>query len=379
MWSSLQKSIENILKKPRQLWFPYLKHLLYDFLTSNTYPGATYTGTWPRDAAFILDSWLILGEYERGLQECKRIWNNRIVPSSIIVTGRSSNTFVPSRVADRRFKEEYKNLLPTTILSKCGEVYGERPDIDSTALMVRTTCEYLKALGSEKILKEMLPILESSMMTLQKFDEDGDLILEQGPNEDWMDTAYRTGKILYSNLCWLSALKALSELNDKKEYWYELYNYTLKSVIKVFRLDSDSPIGVVGSRIFRYHLWQDMIMLYEHKRISGEFIRKLANRLNSKLGPRVVYPRLPYSNWRSRKWGHYHNGGFWPWFSSVYALALWKHGYTEEAWKVMEKVIRFCLYEWVEPTKGDAKGPSPFRTGCASMLSSLANFREDSK
>jgi hypothetical protein len=36
---------------------------------------------------------------------------------------------------------------------------------------------------------------------LSKRDTDNDGLLEQEHNEDWMDTAIRTGKIVYSQAC----------------------------------------------------------------------------------------------------------------------------------------------------------------------------------
>lgn len=52
---------------------------------------------------------------------------------------------------------------------------------------------------------------------LQKRDIDNDSLLEQGSNEDWMDTALRTGIIVYSQACWILALNDLSILLRKTE------------------------------------------------------------------------------------------------------------------------------------------------------------------
>ena len=47
---------------------------------------------------------------------------------------------------------------------------------------------------------------------LSKRDIDEDGLLEQKQNEDWMDTALRAGKIVYSQACWIIALNDLSIL-----------------------------------------------------------------------------------------------------------------------------------------------------------------------
>lgn len=47
---------------------------------------------------------------------------------------------------------------------------------------------------------------------LARRDMDNDGLLEQSHNEDWMDTVLRAGKIVYSQACWILALKNLSNL-----------------------------------------------------------------------------------------------------------------------------------------------------------------------
>ena len=55
---------------------------------------------------------------------------------------------------------------------------------------------------------------------LENRDIDNDGLLEQGPNEDWMDTALQSGKIVYSQGCWIYGLTHLSVLLSKtwKDY-----------------------------------------------------------------------------------------------------------------------------------------------------------------
>ena len=50
---------------------------------------------------------------------------------------------------------------------------------------------------------------------LRRRDIDNDGLLEQNHNEDWMDTAVRAGKIVYSQACWLLALNDLCSLFSK--------------------------------------------------------------------------------------------------------------------------------------------------------------------
>ncbi|MDJ0269590.1 MAG: hypothetical protein NXY59_03390 [Aigarchaeota archaeon] len=119
MIQAVQQQIDKVLERPYDSWLEYLHHFLGRFILSSITPGAGYLGIWPRDAAFILYGWLALGEYERGLNACSEIWMHRIRESSLIVAGRSRNTFVPYKIAGREFKKRFQGILPTTILKAC--------------------------------------------------------------------------------------------------------------------------------------------------------------------------------------------------------------------------------------------------------------------
>lgn len=58
----------------------------------------------------------------------------------------------------------------------------------------------------------LVPRMLRAVDYLASRDIDNDGLLEQNHNEDWMDTALRAGKIVYSQACWILALKNLSSL-----------------------------------------------------------------------------------------------------------------------------------------------------------------------
>jgi glycogen debranching enzyme len=68
---------------------------------------------------------------------------------------------------------------------------------------------------------------------LSRCDIDDDGLLEQNYNEDWMDTALRAGKIVYSQACWILALNNLSSLlatGDKQDNSNKLKRLAEKAV-----------------------------------------------------------------------------------------------------------------------------------------------------
>src|SRR5688572_17069456 len=63
-----------------------------------------------------------------------------------------------------------------------------------------------------KAIDFLFPGMLRAVDYLASRDIDNDGLLEQNHNEDRMDTALRAGKIVYSQACWILALKNLSSL-----------------------------------------------------------------------------------------------------------------------------------------------------------------------
>ena len=236
-------------------------------------PGGHYKAVWTRDAAFILKDQFLSGHYKVVLQQILLIWSNQIIATekpSIslsyytlknkpLLYGRGSPEmgFNPI-IADDNIKKRFDGALPTTLYYEKGfcEVYGQNPDIDSIALMISTTSwilyklldledNYTKAepaitlslnermdnereneipfskLSLNDIINFSIPCMLKAVIYLQKRDIDNDGLLEQKHNEDWMDTILRIGKVVYSQACWILALKNFSmllrKIGNKKE------------------------------------------------------------------------------------------------------------------------------------------------------------------
>jgi len=190
------------------------------------------------------------------MQQIYQIWSHQILSSNNekFVYGRGSPEMkFLSEVVDEDKQEEFEGALPTTIYQAgFSEVYGQNPDIDSTALMISTSSWILarslkdrqavtktpssRAAGTSVIASEhssdyisrllskvgiidplkvadfVLPRMLKAVEYLMRRDLDNDDLLEQNHNEDWMDTVLRAGKIVYSQACWILALSNLSTL-----------------------------------------------------------------------------------------------------------------------------------------------------------------------
>jgi glycogen debranching enzyme len=207
-------------------------------------PGGIYRAIWARDASYILKDWFLSGNIQGALQQIYFMWSHQIEANKDqkLVYGRGSPEMnFSSEVANEQKIKEFEGALPTTIYQPgFSEVYGQNPDIDSTALVLSTTSwilvrtllkeeqqhhlqqlpllaehssDYVSALLSKvgitdpyKVTDFVIPKMLKAVCYLISRDEDKDGLLEQNHNEDWMDTILRAGKIVYSQASWLLAL-----------------------------------------------------------------------------------------------------------------------------------------------------------------------------
>ena len=214
-------------------------------------PGGIYQAIWCRDASYILKDWFLSGNIDGVMQQIYQIWSHQISHGKEkIVYGRGAPEMkFSAEVANADKEKEFEGALPTTIYQAgFSEVYGQNPDIDSTALIISTTSwilvrvlknhsssssssetssvvasehssDYVSALLSkagitdpQKVAEFVVPRMLRAVEHLNSRDIDNDGLLEQSHNEDWMDTAVRAGKIVYSQACWLLALNDLCSL-----------------------------------------------------------------------------------------------------------------------------------------------------------------------
>src|ERR687886_378000 len=193
-------------------------------------PGGVYQAIWCRDAAYILKDWFLSGNIDGVMQHIYQIWSHQISSTNNekLVYGRGSPEMkFSAELLEANKQEEFEGALPTTIYQAgFSEIYGQDPDIDSTALMISTTAWILnKSLKSDsssdrspivsttasensadyvsglllklgitdprKATDFLVPRMLRAVDYLVSRDIDGDGLLEQKHNEDWMDTVLR--------------------------------------------------------------------------------------------------------------------------------------------------------------------------------------------
>ncbi|MDQ4067487.1 MAG: GH116 family glycosyl hydrolase [Thermoproteota archaeon] len=431
-----------------------------DHAIQATNPGGYYTGLWCRDSSYILKDWFQSGRIQSILNQILVIWSHQIdwANGDRIIFGRGSPdmNFKPT-VADKKVKKRFKGSLPTSIYHgrKLCEVFGKNPDIDSTALMISSTSWILSRLLAkdvydassasttrrasytpytkqvEKILDFTIPRMHTAMEYLANRDIDGDGLLEQDHNEDWMDSIMRTGKIVYSQACWILALTNFSIL-------LQLLNKGKGSVQKMLKL-ADATITAVEDKLWSeedgayidvketHHiggpyltLTQDislyLVALTENTRMDSLSIHNYSSyhsNKNNLLRPEMIkrldskeeeedhgksnYDRLvsTLTAIRKRAWKEkwplvtevelvatgpwhlkpyqYHNHTFWPWTTGIEMLARSRFGQLKECDILLSTLASeghpyvHCFYEWINPINDTSGGVYPFRTGISAV------------
>ena len=429
--------------------------LTEDYVQQGVNPGGYYKAVWCRDASYILRDWFLSGRMEDVMQEVMFLWSHQITQTSEkLVYGRGSPEMkYLSHIAKPEVQEKFDGAMPTTIFHGFSEVYSQNPDIDSTALMISATSwilnAYLKAglflppppssslLSSVEqeldkrissvvsdpsvVINFAIPRMLKAVDYLVSRDIDGDGLLEQGYNEDWMDTVLRAGKIVYSQACWILALNNLSELlselgnREEVDRIMTLANNTIDAVERYLWSEEDySYIDVqethhIGGGSYKT-LTQDVslyiVAITENMRIQdtldvqlkssrkGRMIKHdqiaraastldtIKTRIWKNKWPLVTEAELKTTGpWKLHP-NQYHNHTFWPWTTGIEMQARSRLSRFEECDLLMSTLLRgnnssndlLAFYEWINPVTGKGDGAFPFRTGISTIRIAITDI-----
>lgn len=367
-------------------------------------PAGYYTGIWCRDASYILDEFYEMGNMGDTVRWLEWIWQKQVRPGEPVWFGRGSpKTRFRFGPADEKYLKEHDGALPTSIQHGYSEIYGAEPDIDSTALITSVTCKV--CLTSESLMESFLPRIRKAIQSLEKRDIDGDGLLEQGPNEDWMDSMLRSGKIVYSQAAWVKALLHWSELlqkagrsqeseeclekarkvtsnvnsklwNEHKACYCDLSDKSETDRLSERDVDYQEMIGSNGNG--QSHITQDisLFLLFEEPDSARAIasLNTLASELWTEVGPRCTSPPSKVTAPFRLREHRYQNGGFWPWITSLEILARLRHHQKDKSSALLMKTLPLSALEWVNPYCISNSGSYPFRTSIAAIRLALRAF-----
>lgn len=356
------------------------------------HPGGCYKGgVWCRDASYILNALAHCGMHDVAKTWAHFIWSNSISEDcKKIVLGRGSPAHgLAQQLPSRSELASFTGALPTTILQDYNEIYAAKPDIDSTALMMYATGVVYQITQDKSFLLRVMPYVEHAMRYLEARDTDGDLLLEQGCNEDWMDVMCRSGKIVYTQATWIQALLSYSYMMSAVGLENNAED-TAKKAMKVARRVNEvmwdersecyaDIIDTNDSDIQMQTVTQDVCLFLSLEGIdSKRRIRSLdtiKSRLSRTSGRAAMDPVVKRQTPIMVGEYCYQNGGFWPWITAIECTALSKAGRIREALDLISQAIPYVDYEWVNPITLVRGGATPFKTGIAAMYLACEHVR----
>jgi glycogen debranching enzyme len=354
-------------------------------------PSPSYEGLWARDTMII-----VLGLLDAGRAELAghllRTWSTYQVrpdddPSEYVLLNKHRLSWTDRDISrpDPEWLWENRGGLATSVYKGrdtfpdgTREIYSCHPDPDSTAWWIIACGRYADVTGDTRFVKDLRPGLQAALDNLVRRDSDGDLLIEQCPNEDWADHMRRHGKVTYTQAVWYGALRAALSLGLRAP--------NPDTVRAAIRHALVRPSGLLDWRCPRTRskrVAQDfslLILLGVLQEDEAESLLRRLDRLEGPYGHRVVTPAFqshcmgPYHFKR----GEYQNAGIWTWLTGWEAQARAVCGETQTARLLIAGC--FCpgcdrVYEWVEPRRGDRHN-ADFATGAGSILSAVARLRE---
>jgi glycogen debranching enzyme len=431
-------------------------------------PGGYYQAIWCRDASYILKDWTLAGNMAAALQQLYFIWSHQIEPGrEKLVYGRGSPEmrFLSEEAKEGDKQKEFAGALPTTIYQAgFSEVYAENPDIDSTALMISTTAwilnkslkrrssssdsnsrtslvstiasenssDYVSSLLAKlgitdptKAMDFLVPRMLKAVDYLTNRDIDNDGLLEQGHNEDWMDTVLRAGKIVYSQACWILALKNLSSLlltiekhneSDRicrmadravqaveQRLWSEedgayidiQESHHIGGPYRTLTQDVSLYLIAITENSARDNLTNNMrreqnvsLPITDGDEDGNNNLLQRANKTFDALRDRLwkdKWPLITEAELKSTgpwvlKPYQYHNQTFWPWTTGIEMLARSRYGKVDNCNVLISTLTSesnlqmHTFYEWINPITGEGNGAFPFRTGISAVRIAIVDI-----
>ncbi len=371
-------------------------------------PGPNYLGMWARDGMLQVRALLNMGRYGLARELLRLYASHQITestdPSLVLIRRKGAENWHEglSTPADREYVRHYTGAFPTSIYDGrgrdandrpfapgTGEIYGEAPDIDSTAWWIIEAGDYCERTLDLRTAREFLWRSRLALRFLLSKDVDGDGLLEQGPNEDWADCLRRSGKITYTQGVWYAALMAaatIEELAGSRHEAERLHalaaDVQAQTNTKLFQdgryVEYMRPDGTVSTRVSQDTAWL-LVFGMAPEDFEQDILRSY-DKLACERGHCVVYPLYEPDETGPMRIGHgeYHNGGVWTWLSSIEAWARWLYGDREGAERLMENALehsRDTIFEWVHGATGETHNPG-FATGAAALLCAIREGRE---
>ena len=353
-------------------------------------PSPEYDGFWARDTMIVALGLMDVG-YSGQAADLLRTWTayqirEEDAPERYVLLNKHRLDWTEGDIecADAGWLRDNRGGLPTcvyfnrdTYADGTREIYSCHPDPDSTAWWLVACGRYVTLTGDMTFAAVLRPQLQTAMDALLHRDSDGDLLIEQCPNEDWADHMRRHGKVTYTQAVWYGAVQSAATLGLTAPAPAAVR----RAIRGVLCTRDGQPIDWQCPRARSDRLAQDsalLILMDVLDRDEACLLLRRLDRLASPHGHRVVAPSFRRSHMGPYhfKRGEYQNAAIWTWLSGWEAQARAHLGDRETALRLIQGC--FCpgcdrIYEWVNPQTGDRYN-ADFATGAGSLLSAIARL-----
>lgn len=351
-------------------------------------PSPTYGGFWARDTMIVALGLMDIGLFEPAAA-LLRSWSRHQIksddePGTYILLNKHRLNWSEGDITNPTplWLSDNRGGLPTCVYldrpdfpDGTREIYSCHPDPDGTAWWLVACGRYVVLSGDEHFRSALQPSLQAAMDNLARRDSDGDLLIEQCPNEDWADHMRRHGKVTYTQAVWFGAVQAAGPLGLDAPSAAAVRRHIRSRLVT----RQGRPCDWTCPRTRSDRLAQDSALLVLmgvlDRDEAGELLGRL-DRLAAPYGHRVVTPAFRRSRMGPYhfKVGEYQNAAIWTWLSGWEAQARASVGDIDTALRLIAGC--FCptcdrIYEWINPVTGDRYN-SHFATGAGSILSAIA-------
>ncbi|MDP2750807.1 MAG: GH116 family glycosyl hydrolase [Nanoarchaeota archaeon] len=262
--------------------------------------------------------------------------------------------FFPFLIGAKHFLLKYAGFKVHERIPTYGDHKSKSAVVDQNSLLVIAALNYIKKSNDKNFAAKYFENLKRAVDWSLSRDKNKDFLIEERYFANWADSIRKTGKVLYSNVCFYKSVEDFSDLcRICRKHTLSLEYKDLANRIKQ-KINSEFWNG-------RYYTdWIENDRKHDFFATDGNVLAIMWNVANKDQATKILkhmehikiaypvpcktnYPSYPlkYESWLM--WfvflGDYHNNSLaWLWLGCCYAIAQKKAGMKEEAGKIIKQI-----------------------------------------
>lgn len=272
---------------------------------------------WARDSFFASLGALKLGDYD-------------IVKKNLelFLKFQKNDGQLPMRIGQYNINLKLIGIrLESELLPKYGDDKNNSRTTDQNSLFIIALYEYLNNARDYHFLKNNYQKIKATIDWNFSQDSDKDLLIEEKPYANWMDSVKKQGKVLYTNICHWKAVELFSKMADKSDSKkYSKLAKQIKERINKLFWNGDYFIDWISiNQTYNYFSSDGNLLAIYFGFATKMQSKKILNSLNNlKKESALIETSYPFyskglTSLRLRLvgMGDYHNGLYWIWLSCL--------------------------------------------------------------